>query len=189
MSSGVKVGYVNAMDLLGLPDTQVIKPYIKPIRYIPGAKSIEELLLTFQKDGEQLAIIVDEFGGSEGMITLEDILERVVGDMWDEYDVGEKITNWWHSVEPGLWRVNPRMRLVALRDELGITLPDGHYETLAGFLLDHFHDIPKEGETMTYDHVTFTITKAARHVIREVEVRLLNGGEVSADVDFSAHAH
>ncbi|MBF0190599.1 MAG: HlyC/CorC family transporter [Magnetococcales bacterium] len=164
------VGYINVVDLLGLPENQSIMNHIKPIRYIPGAKSIEDLLTTFQKDGDRLAIIVDEFGGCEGMITLEDILERVVGDMRDEYDASEKGTTWWQAVGPGHWRVNPRMRLVALRDELGINLPDGHYETLGGFLLDHFQDIPGEGETLNRDGTRFTVTKASRQAIREVEI-------------------
>lgn len=170
------IGFVNAMDLLGVPAQESIKPFIKPIRYIPGSQSIEDLLTTFQKDGDRLAMVVDEFGGCEGMITMEDILERVVGDMRDEYDVGEKTTTWWQLIEPGKWRVNPRIRLVALRDELGINLPDGHYETLGGFLLNHFREIPKAGDAMTHDGATFRVIKAARHSIREVEIQLLSGG-------------
>ncbi|MBF0614274.1 MAG: HlyC/CorC family transporter [Magnetococcales bacterium] len=166
------VGYVNAVELLGLPESKSITSHIQPIRYIPGAKSIEDLLTSFQKDGDRLAIIVDEFGGCEGMITLEDILERVVGDMRDEYDTSEKGTTWWQMLQPGHWRVNPRMRLVALRDELGITLPDGHYETLGGFLLDHFQDIPAEGATLTRDGTQFTVIKATRQAIREVEIQM-----------------
>lgn len=164
------IGYVNVIDLLDLPDAQPILPHLKQIRYIPGAKSIEDLLTAFQKDGDRLAIIVDEFGGCEGMVSLEDILERVVGDMRDEYDVGEKTTTWWQQMEPGRWRVNPRIRLVALRDELGIELPDGHYESLGGFLLDHFQDIPAEGAVLTHGEVRFKVIKASRQTIREVEV-------------------
>ncbi|MBF0582880.1 MAG: HlyC/CorC family transporter [Magnetococcales bacterium] len=179
------VGYVNTIDLLDLPETKPIKSYVKPIHYIPGAKSIESLLLTFQRDGANMAVIVDEFGGCEGMITLEDILERVVGDMRDEYDVGEKTTTWWQSLESGGWRVNPRMRLVALRDELGITLPDGHYETLGGFLLDHFQEIPKEGDSMVHDGTTIIVTKAALHCIREVKI--LPSPEHASDREAVAH--
>ncbi|MBF0212674.1 MAG: HlyC/CorC family transporter [Magnetococcales bacterium] len=183
------VGYVNVVDLLGLPENQTILSHIKPIRYIPGAKSIEDLLTTFQRDGDRLAIIVDEFGGCEGMITLEDILERVVGDMRDEYDTLEKGTTWWHTLGPGHWRVNPRMRLVALRDELGIHLPDGHYETLGGFLLDHFQDIPGEGETLIRDGTRFTVTKASRQAIREVEIQSTAPPTGEGEGEHALHAH
>ncbi|MEO5331978.1 MAG: hemolysin family protein [Magnetococcus sp. YQC-5] len=182
------IGFVNTMDLLGVSVQESIKPFIKPIRYIPGAQSIEDLLTSFQKEGDKLAMVVDEFGGCEGMITLEDILERVVGDMRDEYDVGEKSTTWWELLEPGKWRVNPRIRLVALRDELGIDLPDGHYETLGGFLLNHFREIPKSGDTMTHDGAVFSVIKAARHSIREVQIQLLTR-EQAAEEDYTAHAH
>ncbi|MBF0438661.1 MAG: HlyC/CorC family transporter [Magnetococcales bacterium] len=181
------VGFINAMDLLGVPAQESIKPFIKPIRYIPGAQSIEDLLLSFQRDSDNIAMVVDEFGGCEGMITMEDILERVVGEMQDEYDVGEKSTTWWHPLEPGKWLVNPRIRLVALRDELGISLPDGHYETMGGFLLNHFREIPNPGDSMIHDGVQFRVTKAARHSIREVEVHLLTN-PVPVE-DESMHAH
>ncbi len=182
-------GYVNAMDLLGVPAQESIKTFIRQVRFIPGSQSIEELLATFQKNGEQLAMVVDEFGGCEGMVTLEDILERVVGDMRDEYDVGEKVTTWWQLKEPGIWAVNPRIRLVALRDELGISLPDGNYETLGGFLLDHFREIPSQGASMTREGVTFTVTKAGQHSIREVEIRMLAAPATEEEEDPALHAH
>ncbi len=182
------IGYINAMNLLGEPLQELIKPFIQPIRYIPGAQSLEDLLATFQRNGDRLAMVVDEFGGCEGMITLEDILERVVGDMRDEYDVGEQSTTWWHLLEPGKWQVNPRIRLVALRDELGINLPDGHYETLGGFLLDHFREIPKAGDHMTHEEFKFKITKAAQHAIREVEIHQMTK-EPSLNETFMHHAH
>lgn len=182
------IGYVNITDFLGFPDQKSIKPHIKPVLYAPGTKSIESLLATFQESGEQLAVIVDEFGGCEGMVTLEDILERVVGDMRDEYDTGERMTTWWNKVGPGKWLVNPRIRLVALQDELGIHLPDGHYETLGGFLLDHFQEIPKEGDSMRTADATFTVTKAALQAIREVEITLLSE-PVSNEEAFMSHGH
>lgn len=166
------VGYINVVELLGLPDGQSIKPYIHPIRYIPGAKSIEDLLTSFQKDGDRHAMIVDEFGGCEGLVTMEDILERVVGELRDEYDSDEKTTTWWQLQGEHSYLVNPRMRLIALKDELGIELPDGNYETLGGFLMDRFQEIPKEGEMLTHEHVTFTITKSGRHSLREVKVEI-----------------
>lgn len=165
------IGYVNTVEMLGRPESQPIRSFVKPIRYDPGSRSIEEILSYFQQNGERLVIIVDEYGGCEGMISLEDILERVVGEIRDEYDHGDKGTIWWHALEEQRWRVNPRISLVALRDELGIALPEGNYETLSGFLLDRFKEIPQEGELLAHEGVEFTVTKAGRHAIREVIIK------------------
>lgn len=165
------IGYVHTVQLLGLEASQPIRPYIEPIRYVPGSKSIEELLTNFQADGDGLAMIVDEYGSCEGMISLEDILERVVGEMRDEYDLDKKAAAWWRTVEPGAYLVNARIPLVAMHDELDIVVPDGNYKTLGGFLLDRFHDIPEEGAHVVHNHQTFTVTKAGPHAIIEVMIK------------------
>lgn len=172
------VGYVNTVHLLGVADGHPIRPSIKPIRFIPGSKSIEELLNDFQRDGDSLAMVVDEYGSCEGMVSLEDILERVVGEMRDEYDVEKTAAVWWKKLESGSFLVNARMPLVAMRDELNIVLPEGNYETLSGFLLDRFRNIPTVGEIIIHDGVEFVVTKSGRHAIQEVRVSKLSiGGE------------
>ncbi|MBF0310892.1 MAG: HlyC/CorC family transporter [Magnetococcales bacterium] len=164
------IGYINTVDLLNVPAEQSIRGFVRPIAYAPGAKSIEDILNACQATGERMTIIVDEYGSCEGLVTLEDILERVVGEMRDEYDPDKKNIVYWQRVDNDSWRVNARISLIALKDELGIQLPDGPYETLAGFLLDHFREIPKEGEKMHHDGWAFTVTKAGRHAIREVVI-------------------
>ncbi|MBF0097695.1 MAG: HlyC/CorC family transporter [Magnetococcales bacterium] len=165
------IGYVNTVEMLGQPENQPIRSFVKPIRFDPGSQSIETILSYFQKQGERLVIVVDEYGGCVGMVSLEDILERVVGEIRDEYDQHDKGTTWWQAIEDHTWRVNPRIPLVALRDELGIALPEGSYETLGGFLLDCFKEIPQEGEVLSYGGITYTVTKAGNHTIREVIIK------------------
>ncbi|MBF0283790.1 MAG: HlyC/CorC family transporter [Magnetococcales bacterium] len=166
------VGCVHAIDLMEEPESHPIKTHIKPVRYVPGSKSIEDLLTAFREEGDRLAIVVDEYGGCEGLVALEDIMERVVGEMRDEYDVvEEKATTWWRQTQPGRYQVNPRITLVALRDELGVALPDGSYETLGGFLLDRFQEIPREGASWKEVGVEFVVTRAGASVIREVQIK------------------
>lgn len=174
------VGYVNAVHLLGVVDAHPIRPYIKPVRFIPGSKNIEDLLNDFQRDGDGLAMVVDEYGSCEGMVSLEDILERVVGEMRDEYDVEKTSAVLWKKLESGAFLVNARMPLAALRDELSIVLPEGNYETLSGFLLDRFRDIPTVGENIIYDGFEFVVTKSGRHAIQEVRVNQLSTGVETA---------
>lgn len=164
------VGMINTIELLGLPREAPIKPHVKPVRFVPGSKNIEELLREFRKDGDRLAAVVDEFGSAQGIITIEDIMERVVGRLRDEYDSGEKVHDIVRRVDGDTFVVPGRISLVALRDELNISLPDGNYETLAGFLLERLEEIPQEGFAIELHGHTFTVTRTNRKAIKEVRI-------------------
>ncbi|MBF0142779.1 MAG: HlyC/CorC family transporter [Magnetococcales bacterium] len=163
------VGMVSALDLLWEEGGQSLMPFIKPVRYVPEAKGIEELLMEFRKSGEGMAVVVDEYGAAEGIVTMEDILERVVGEISDEYDVGKpSAQQWLVPLEDGSYRVNPRIGLVTFQEKTGIVLPDGNYETLSGFLLEKARDIPAPGQVIQHENLTFTVKRASKKVIREV---------------------
>ena len=148
-------------DILGLPyakdlmravrdqraDVQV-RELVRKANFVPETKRVAELLPEMQKQKSHMAIVVDEHGGTAGLVTLEDLIEELVGEIVDEYDVEEA------PVEPlpdGGVRVSARMPIDELNELLGAEFPEGDYDTVGGlvyFLLGH---VPAEGETVDYD--------------------------------------
>jgi len=164
------VGVLNALELLDAEPHQAIKPYIREVRYVPSSKNINELLLDLRKDGDSVAVVVDEFGGAEGLITMEDIMEEVVEEMEDEYDIGKKPVQWIRKISKKEYIVSARIEVDSLEEELGIQLPKGKYATLAGFLLEKAGEIPTSGTTIKAKGITFTIERSTPQAIQEVRV-------------------
>jgi len=164
------VGVVDSLDLLGMDPGAPIDPFVRPVNYVPPSKSIQNLLIGMRKSRAELAVVVDEFGGVEGIVTLEDIMEEVVEDIQDEYDGQERLTQWVRRLGENDYLVSARIDPDALREELGIELPEGNYATLAGFLLEKSKDVPGEGKVMEYQGMKFTVQRATPRVIQEVRV-------------------
>jgi magnesium and cobalt exporter, CNNM family len=165
------VGVLNALELLGADAQQPIKPFIREVRFVPPSKNISELLLDLRKDGDTVAVIVDEFGGATGLVTMEDIMEEVVEEMEDEYDSSEKPLQWVRKISKRDYLVSARIEVDSLEEELGIQLPKGKYATLAGFLLEKSGDIPAPGTVIKRRGITFTIERSTPQAIQEVRVR------------------
>ncbi|MBF0158606.1 MAG: HlyC/CorC family transporter, partial [Magnetococcales bacterium] len=136
------VGMVNTFELLGLPDDSMFKSHLKPIQFVPGSRNLVDLLGDFRRSGDRMAVVVDEYGSAQGIITLEDIMERVVGKMQDEYDGDERNREKIIVIDAKTSSVSARTSLVTLKEEMGLILPEGNYETLAGFLLERWQRIP-----------------------------------------------
>jgi CBS domain containing-hemolysin-like protein len=172
------IGIVSAFDVLkSLPadSTQAVEKYLRPtVFYVPESKEADDLLFEMQKTGEYMAVIVDEYGGAVGVLTIEDILEEIVGEIEDEYDKGEKA---YKAVGPGRYLVNARIGVERLKEILPVEIPPGDYETLGGFLLHRMGRIPRRGETLNMGSVTFFIEDADLKSIREVMVILLPGAD------------
>jgi len=165
------VGVLNALEVLDADPHKPIKPFIREVRFVPSSKNISELLLDLRKDGDTVAVIVDEFGGAEGLVTMEDIMEEVVEEMEDEYDIGNKPVQWVRKIAKKDYMVSARIELDSLEEELGIQLPKGKYATLAGFLLEKAGEIPASGTSVKAKGVTFTIEHSTPQAIQEVRVR------------------
>lgn len=164
------IGIVNSFDLLGAPQTgQSITSLIRTVPFVPESKPIDELLIELQKNRTHMAIAVDEYGGTVGIITMEDILEEIVGEIQDEYDTAERV---YRKIGWNRYRVSARMEIDQLRAQISLDLPDGDYETLGGFLLKQFEHIPSPGESTTYRNYTFTIESADERSIGEVRIRI-----------------
>lgn len=164
------VGVLDTLELLGVDGEEPILPYVKQVNYVAPGESIQDLLLEMRKAGEQMTVVVDEFGGAEGIVSIEDILEEVVEDIQDEYDDQEQITEWIKRLGDKTYLVSARIDLDDLAEELNIKLPKGRYASLAGFLLDKAKDIPKVGATIDYQDIHFTIQRGTPRVIQEVKV-------------------
>ncbi len=165
------VGQLDCLELLGIAADEPVQSYVKPVDYAPSARSIQDLLLDMRREGHVMSIVVDEFGGAEGIVTVEDIIEEVVEDLQDEYDTDEAHTQWVRKLGEQDYHVSARIELDTFADELGIKLPRGSYSSLSGFLLDKEGDIPPVGAVIEYRGISFTIERATPLLIQEVRVR------------------
>ncbi len=166
------VGVLNTMDLLGVDGSSPIVPFISPTRYVPASKSAESMLVELRKDGDALAVVMDEFGGAEGIVTIEDIIEDVVEDIQDEYDRQEKPAEWLKKLGHHDYLVSARADPAMLAEKLGLKLPgEGSYDTLSGFILEFAHEIPAPGATIEVEGIKFTVQRATPQVIQEVQIR------------------
>ena len=165
------VGVLNALELLDVEPHKPIKSFIRDVRFVPPSKDISELLLDLRKDGDTVAVVVDEFGGAAGLVTMEDIMEEVVEEMEDEYDGDEKPVQWVRKISKKDYIVSARIEIDSLEEELGIQLPKGKYATLAGFLLEKSGEIPAPGAVIKRKGITFTIERGTPQAIQEVRVR------------------
>ncbi|WP_291992474.1 hemolysin family protein [Candidatus Accumulibacter sp. ACC003] len=164
------IGMLNTMDLIGVDQSSSIEPFITPTQYVPGSKSAASMLVELRKDGDAMAVVMDEFGGAEGIITIEDIIEEVVEDIQDEYDRQEKPAEWLKKLGHHDYLVSARADTAMLSEKLGLKLPEGDYDTLSGFLLEHAREIPKTGAVIEVVGIKFTVQRATPQVIQEVQI-------------------
>jgi putative hemolysin len=164
------IGVLHSFDLLGEKDTsRSIEKFIRPARFVPETKRADQLLVEMQQLGIHLVVVVDEYGGAVGIVTLEDLLEEVVGEIADEFDRG---VSKFEQLREGVHLVNARMEIEAVNENLGLNLPLGTYHTLGGFLIKQVGDIPRAGERIRYRNLLFIVRTADLRAIKEVEVHV-----------------
>jgi putative hemolysin len=169
------IGIVHAFDLLTAKEkTQTLKDLMRPAPYVPSSAPIDELLKQLRTEGKSIAAVVDEYGGAVGIVTIEDILEEVVGEIYDEYDRKERLLV---RTEKNKYLVNARMEIDELNEHLNLQLPKDDYETIAGFLLKHMERIPKVGESFRFANLKFTIMQADQRSIKEVLITISDTSE------------
>jgi len=164
------IGVLNALELLVVAPEDPIEPYIRQVRYVPGGVSVKDLLLDLRQVGDTVAVVVDEYGGAEGLVTVEDIMEEVVEEMEDEYDEDEKSQQWVQKINESDYIVSARIEIENFEEELDIVIPKGKYETLAGYLLEVSREIPAVGTTVEVDGIKYTIKKGTPQTIQEIRV-------------------
>lgn len=167
-------GVLSGHDLLFGDENAVIKELMKPAYYVPEEMPLDELLLAMKRKGEQIAVAVDEYGGATGIVTVEDVLEEVVGEIRDEHDEAAPLyvrLSWHHYIVSG------RMEVASANDRLKLDIPDGDYNTVAGFVIHKFERIPKTGEALRHGRFMFTVRRASDRSVEEIEIiQVLGGG-------------
>jgi putative hemolysin len=164
------VGIVRAFDIIGIDNGNLpIRKYVREVPYVPELKKLEGLLVFLQKSRESIAVVVDEYGGAVGIITIEDILEEVVGEIRDEYD---NVVNNLAKLDTDRYKVNARMEIDHLNEQLNLSLPKDNYETLGGFVLKEMGRIPRPGDTFDWQDIRFKVTQASKRSVTEVIIDL-----------------
>ncbi|MBN1465023.1 HlyC/CorC family transporter [candidate division KSB1 bacterium] len=160
-------GIINAKDLLSLDPQRIEKVELlklaRPPIYVPESKKIDDLLRLFQKERQHLAVVVDEYGGTSGIVTLEDIIEEIVGEIRDEYD---KETSLHRKIDEKTFLVNAKIDIESLNELMNIKLPESdEYETLGGFVLQQIGSLPKEGESIRFEDYVLKMEKMEKNRI------------------------
>ncbi|MHB1398471.1 MAG: HlyC/CorC family transporter [Trichloromonadaceae bacterium] len=166
------VGIIHSKDILNFvdqPEGFSLRLLARPPYFVPESKRIETLLQSFRKKKVHLAVVVDEYGGVEGIVTLEDIFEEIVGEIQDEYDVEEELIR---ELSPGRLLIDGSVSLRVLNRRFRLTLAEEHSNTLAGFLLRVLGQIPCEGDECESEGVRFIVRKVVNHRIEGIEMLL-----------------
>jgi CBS domain containing-hemolysin-like protein len=146
------IGIVYVKDLMRASRSdrsdQPVRELVREAHFVPETKRVAELMREMQRDKFHMAIVVDEYGGTSGLVTLEDLIEELVGDIVDEFDVEEPQVEW---LPNGDSRVNARMPVDEVNDLLHADLPEGSWDSVAGLMLELLGHVPSEGEAVDYD--------------------------------------
>jgi len=160
------VGYIHSFDLFKNPKN--IKSILLPLSFVPESMKAMELLNEFIENNKGVAVVVDEFGGTAGMITIEDVTEEIVGEIMDEHD-HEEIYD--QKINDRTFILLGRSYVEEINKKYNLLLPESdEYDTVAGLLLDHLEDIPKKDDLVKIENFTFTIRDVNKTKIQEVEL-------------------
>src|SRR5688572_4979959 len=136
-----------------------VREMLRPVVFIPESKPLNVLLKEFRKNRNHIAIVVDEYGGVAGLVTIEDVLEQIVGDIEDEYDF-EDVENNIVPEKGGQYRVKALTEIPDFNAAFGTEYSDEEYDTIGGLILKRFGRVPKRGEQISFDSLTFRVLRA-----------------------------
>lgn len=157
-------GFVHIRDLLfgqGQPDRgRSVADLVREVKQLPGSKNVLAALSEMRRDGDHLAIVVDEYGGTDGIVTLEDLIEEVIGDIHDEYDTDVSGPR---RLIDGAVEVDGRLNLDEFAESTGLELPEGPYETAGGFVMAALGRLPAVGDEVAHDGFRLSVTAVDGH--------------------------
>jgi CBS domain containing-hemolysin-like protein len=170
------VGILYTRELLphlrGLPADFDLRMGLHPPYFVPESKRADALLREFQAKKLHLAVVVDEYGGTAGLVTLEDLLEELVGEIQDEFDEEERLIQ---PVGPGAFRVSGKLPVDALNAAAGLDIPKESFATVGGWVMDLFGRVPHKGEKKETEAFTVAVEKVERTRVVEVVLTLRKG--------------
>jgi len=171
------IGIMLAKDLLRLqtePEFH-LRDWLRPAVFIPESKRLNVLLREFRVSRNHMAIVVDEYGGVSGLVTIEDVLEQIVGDIEDEYDFDEASDNI-QIDQAGRYRVKAQTEIADFNAAFGSAFPDDEADTVGGMILNHLGRVPKRHESISIDEFCFHVLRAdSRRLYTLLVDRALNG--------------
>jgi CBS domain containing-hemolysin-like protein len=144
-----------------------VKEAARAAYFIPESKPLDSLFREMRRRKAHLAIVVDEYGGTAGLVTIEDLLEEIVGPILDEYDVEEKL---FEIVNDTVALVNGRVSLEEVNDQLGLELPVDDVDTIGGFVYSLLGHVPAQGESVTHDGIELVVERLEGHRVARVRV-------------------
>ncbi len=148
-------GFILAKDLFSNP--KELKDIIRETQFYPETKKSLEILNEFLTNNDSIAVVIDEFGGTAGIVTMEDIIEELFGDINDEYDIEEAICR---KISKDTYIISGKVEIDHLNDKYQLDIPIGDYETIAGFIIDNIGHIPKPNETVAINNYSILIVRA-----------------------------
>ncbi|MFC2090439.1 hemolysin family protein [Bacteroidota bacterium] len=162
------IGYMNSKDMFQNPEH--IGNYLKTLPVVPETLPVNRILKTFIKDGKSIAVVLDEFGGTSGIITTEDVIEEIFGEIQDEHDVTDLIAQ---QVGKNTYRLSGRYEISYLNEAFHLSIPESEeYDTLAGFIIYHLNNIPGLNETVQIDNIIMKIIQVSANRIDLVELTI-----------------
>ena len=163
------IGYVHSSDLFKNPKN--VKSVLLPISFVPESMLAMDMLNQFIENNKGVALVVDEFGGTSGMITIEDVTEEIVGEIVDEHDI-EELTD--EQLSENSYRLLAKIDVEMVNKKYNLELPESdEYETIAGLLLHHFEEIPTINDVIELEEYQFTIIKVNETTIQEVQLEFI----------------
>jgi putative hemolysin len=171
-------GVLYAKDLLGCDEREPFDPteVMRKVPFVPETKRIPDLLAELREKKVHLAIVVDEYGGTAGLVTIEDIIEEIVGEISDEYEAAEPPPI--RRIDERTVEADARVRIDELNEELNIDLPEGKdYDTVGGFLFSEMGKVPAAGEEHHCGNVRFRVLDAEARKINRLRIEVLAGQE------------
>jgi putative hemolysin len=165
------IGIVHAKDIFLHPKVQ-LKDILKPVQFVPEPKSIEGLLRQFRREGSQLAIVVDEHGGTAGLITLEDIIEEIVGEIQDEHEKPRETIN---KIDENRYLISGNLSLRDWSDTFGMEIEPMGVDTIGGLVIALLEHIPQKGDSVKYEDFVFTVEGVRKRritsILQEMKVK------------------
>ena len=160
------IGYCHGLSLFTNPVN--IVDILKPINYVNETNSASDLLLKFISDQINIAVVIDEYGGTSGIITLEDIIEEIFGEIIDEFDELDLLED---KVDDNSFNFSARLEIDYLNSKYDLNIPEGEYDTLGGLILNYTREIPKKNEKINFDNFTIKILSINNNRIDNVFFR------------------
>ena len=165
------LGMVHAKELIKIVGIGIgaltLRDFLRPLLFIPESKRVDELLHQMLTARMHMAIIVDEYGVTTGLITLEDLLEEIVGEIHDEFEKEEKP---FIKIDKNIWDVDARQSVFDVNKELGINIPEGEYDTISGFVFSLLGKVPVVGDVVRYDDLSMSVERIHRRRITRIKI-------------------